>query len=160
MADKPDQTAQDNIFVARQPIFHTNQKIFGYELLFRNSLSNFFDPSVDGNQATSKVITNSFLLIGLRNLTGGKKAFINFTSDLLENEYPVLLPKDIIVVEVLEDVEAFVMGNAVGIERLGASRSNDPIAGISFRGQDEGGSDTAPIFQRSAFGNRFKDWDK
>lgn len=60
---------------------------------------------------------------------------------------------------ILTDVQAFVKANATGLERLGATRTYDPIAGISFRSVDEGGSDTAPIFQRSAFGNVFEDWD-
>lgn len=60
---------------------------------------------------------------------------------------------------VMEDVENFIEGNAVGLERLGATRSNDPIAGISYRSTDEGGDDVSPIFQRDAFGNRVKEWD-
>lgn len=94
-----------HIFIARQPIFRANQKVFGYELLFRSSLDNFFSATQDGDQATSKVITNSFLLIGIKRLTEGHKAFINFTSELLLKEYPALLPKDIAVIEVLESVE-------------------------------------------------------
>ena len=35
----------------------------------------------------------------------GKKAFINFTRKLLEDEVATLLPKESIVVEVLENVE-------------------------------------------------------
>jgi hypothetical protein len=60
---------------------------------------------------------------------------------------------------IMADVESFVENNALGLERLGATRTYDPIAGISFRSGDEGGDDTAPIFQRDAFGNKFKDWD-
>ncbi len=94
----------NNIFIARQPIFRRNQKVYGYELLFRSSLANFFDPTIEGTVASSKVITNSFLLIGIREITEGKKAFINFTGDMLCREYPALFPKEITVVEVLEDV--------------------------------------------------------
>lgn len=60
---------------------------------------------------------------------------------------------------VMDDVKEFVEGNALGLERLGATRTYDPIAGISYRGLDEGGDATAPIFQRAAFGNIIKDWD-
>ncbi len=60
---------------------------------------------------------------------------------------------------VMDDVQSFVESNAIGLERLGATRTYDPIAGISYRGQDEGGDDTSPIFQREAFGNVFKEWD-
>ena len=61
---------------------------------------------------------------------------------------------------IFEDVQTFIEMHAVGIERLGVTRSYDPIAGISFRGQDEGGDDTFPIFQRDGYGNRFTDWDQ
>jgi hypothetical protein len=60
---------------------------------------------------------------------------------------------------ILEDTQMFIATNASGFERLGVTRSNDPISGISYRDTDEGGDDTAPIFQRDAFGLIFKDWD-
>ena len=62
-------TSEPNIFVARQPIFKRNKEVFAYELLFRSGLTNYFDPLQDGEEATSKVITNSFLLIGIPAIT-------------------------------------------------------------------------------------------
>jgi hypothetical protein len=62
-------------------------------------------------------------------------------------------------ITILEHAQTFISMNAVGFERLGVVRSNEPMSGISYRSTDEGGDDTAPIFQRDAFGNRFKDWD-
>lgn len=92
------------VFVARQPIFDRRQHIFAYELLFRQGQENFYS-AVDGDQATSQVIVNSFWLIGLPTLTGGKLAFINFTANLLKNEIVTILPADQIAVEVLETVD-------------------------------------------------------
>jgi EAL and modified HD-GYP domain-containing signal transduction protein len=103
LEDKPVEAA-NNIFIARQPIFRTNQKVYGYELLFRSSLANFFDPAEEGTRASSKVLTNSFLLFGISNISEGKKAFINFTEEMLCLEYPSLFPKEITVVEILENV--------------------------------------------------------
>jgi len=60
---------------------------------------------------------------------------------------------------IFDDVKDFIDSIAIGIEREGATRTYDPIAGISFREDDEGGTSTAPIFQRSGFGNSFIDWD-
>ena len=93
------------VFVARQPIFNKNKKIYGYELLFREGMDNFFPADMDGNTATSKVLSNSFFTIGIEKITGTKRAFVNFTRDLLLRQVPMLFPKDIMVVEVLEDVE-------------------------------------------------------
>jgi len=92
------------IFVARQPIFNCRQEVYAYELLYRSGAKKFYS-TLNGDRASSEVITNSFLLIGLETLTRGKKAFINFTRNLLENDVAMLLPKDHIVVEILEDIE-------------------------------------------------------
>ena len=93
------------IFIARQPIFRRNGRVFGYELLFRSGLDNFFDKTQDGDQATSRVITNAFSLVGISKITEGKKAFINFTGDMLIKQYPALFPHNITVAEVLESVK-------------------------------------------------------
>ncbi|MDO9536172.1 MAG: HDOD domain-containing protein [Bacillota bacterium] len=92
------------IYVARQPIFNKYQEVFAYELLYRSGANKFYS-SLNGDEASSEVITNSFLLIGLETLTRGKKAFINFTRNLLENDVAILLPNEVIVVEILQDIE-------------------------------------------------------
>jgi c-di-GMP-related signal transduction protein len=91
-------------FIARQPIFDTQQKVYGYELLFRSGIENVFRSS-DPDQATSKVLTDSFSLFGMSTLTGGKRGFINITRDILLKDYVLLMPKDEIVVEILENIE-------------------------------------------------------
>lgn len=93
-----------DVFVARQPIFDKKLKTFGYELLFRNSLENLF-PEVDGDTASSTVLSNSFLCIGLEKLTGGRKAFINFTRNLLINKIPCLFSPQLLFSELLESIE-------------------------------------------------------
>lgn len=92
------------VFLARQPVFDLRQNVFGYELLYRSQQSAVYD-GIDGDQATLSVIHNTFLLMGLENLTGGKKAFINFTRKLLETEVAHSLPTKGVVIEILEDIE-------------------------------------------------------
>lgn len=60
---------------------------------------------------------------------------------------------------VYQDVCSTLTEMAFGLEQLGATRANDEAASIGFRGSDESGADTFPIFQRKGFGNRFTDWD-
>lgn len=91
-------------FVARQPIFNRTKQVVAYELLFRSGLANYFD-HVDGDQASSRVIADSFLLFGIEEMTGGAKAFINFTRNLIVDESILALPKQYTVVEILETVE-------------------------------------------------------
>ena len=92
------------IYVARQPIFNKNKKLYGYELLFRDGLSNAF-PDIDGDTATSKLLSNSFFSIGMNQLTSGKTAFINFPQGLLLNKIPLMFPSEKMMVEILEDVD-------------------------------------------------------
>ena len=91
------------VYVARQPIFKKNKKLYGYELLFRGGMSNVF-PDIDGDTATSKLLSNSFFNIGIDQLTGGKVAFINFTQELLIRKIPMMFPIENMMVEILEDV--------------------------------------------------------
>jgi c-di-GMP-related signal transduction protein len=91
-------------FVARQPIFTRKLKIYGYELLFREGTTNVF-PGTEGNEATSKLISDSFFNIGVESITGGKRAFVNFTQELLVRKVPMMFSKEDITIEVLEDVQ-------------------------------------------------------
>jgi len=91
------------IYVARQPIFKKNRKIYGYELLFRGGMINAF-PDIDGDTATSKVLSKTFFTMGMDHVLGGKRAFINFTQDLLLQKVPMMFPREKVTVEVLEDV--------------------------------------------------------
>jgi EAL and modified HD-GYP domain-containing signal transduction protein len=92
-----------DVYLARQPIFDRMKHIYGYELLFRDGLSNAF-PQIDGDTASSNVLSSSFLCMGMEQITGGTKAFINFTQELLVQKIPILFPKEILVVEILENV--------------------------------------------------------
>ena len=92
-----------DIFVARQPIFNAKRKLFAYELLFRDSLKNYM-PDIEGNVATSKLLSNTFFNIGIDKIVSDNRAFINFTEELIIEETPLLFPKERTVVEILEDV--------------------------------------------------------
>ncbi len=92
-----------NVYVARQPIFDCRREIYAYELLFRGGMANFY-AHVDGDQATSSVLANSLINIGIDTITGGKKSFVNFTRNLLVDKVPLLLPRENVVVEILEDM--------------------------------------------------------
>ena len=92
-----------DVFVARQPIFNREKDIFAYELLFRNGESNSF-PDIDGDTATTSLLSSSFFTVGIDEITGGRLAFINFTESLLKQGTPQLFPSDKLVVEILENV--------------------------------------------------------
>ncbi len=91
-------------FIARQPIFDTKGRVYAYELLFRSGLHNYFDCD-DQDHAAASVIANSNLLFDLDEMTGGTRAFINCTRRVLTEELMTTLPRQQVVVEILEDVE-------------------------------------------------------
>jgi c-di-GMP-related signal transduction protein len=93
-----------NIFVARQPILKKDQTIYGYELLFRDGMENWFS-GTNFDEASLAVIRNALLVFGSQKLTGGRKAFINFTRNLLLSKIPSYLPQASSVIEILENVE-------------------------------------------------------
>jgi c-di-GMP-related signal transduction protein len=91
-------------FVARQTILTADESVFGYELLFRNGVEDFFcNPDVD---SASRSTLNTSMLIGLDVLCDGRRAFINCTRDVLLKDYITLLPSAQVVIEVLESVPA------------------------------------------------------
>lgn len=91
-------------YVARQPIFDRDKNLHGYELLFRDSLRNVF-PSINAHEATSKLLAGSHLHLGLEDITGKYPAYINFPELSLLVRVPQLLPKEQVVVELLEEIE-------------------------------------------------------
>jgi EAL and modified HD-GYP domain-containing signal transduction protein len=91
-------------FVARQPILTVDEKVFGYELLFRDGIENFFR-GTDPDEASRSTL-NTSMLLGIDVLCDGRRAFINCTRDVLLNDYVTLLPSEQTVVEILETVPA------------------------------------------------------
>lgn len=91
------------VFIGRQPIFNAQEQVEAYELLYRNNEKNVF-PIVDSDTATVDVLINSFLSIGIDEVTKGKPSFVNFTENLLMDSTLDYLDPAQVVVEVLEDV--------------------------------------------------------
>ena len=90
-------------YIARQPIFDIHKAVFGYELLFRSGVEDYFQ--CDDPEMASCTTMDRTLLLGTDWLTRGKFAFVNCTRDLLVRELVTLLPRDRTVLEILETVE-------------------------------------------------------
>ncbi|MFY9905644.1 MAG: HDOD domain-containing protein [Terriglobales bacterium] len=89
-------------FVARQPIFDREQNVFGYELLFRNGVEDFFN--ADPELAARSTLDSS-LLYGINTLCDNRRAFVNCTREVLFKDLITLLPPSQTVAEILETVE-------------------------------------------------------
>lgn len=92
-------------FIGRQPIFDRDINVYAYELLYRHG---FVNKAVieDDDAASSTVLVNMLLEIGLDSLVGNHKAFCNFTRGFLLQEQDLSFVADRLVVEVLESVAA------------------------------------------------------
>ena len=99
----------ENVLIARQPIFDRYQGLFGYELLFRDTAANQSGLNGDdveaGDAASATTINNSLNLVGLQALTGGKKALINVTRKVVVDEIYTVLPRELVILELLETVD-------------------------------------------------------
>lgn len=91
------------VFVGRQPILNVRKEVVAYELLYRSSRENRFD-AAGSSSASSNVIANALLTFGLDRLVGNRRAFINSDSALLTDGFVTMLPRNRVVIEILESV--------------------------------------------------------
>jgi c-di-GMP-related signal transduction protein len=89
-------------FVARQPILDREQRVFGYEILFRNGVEDYFN--ADPELAARSTLDSS-LLFGITTLCDNRRAFVNCTREVLFKDLITLLPPTQAVAEILETVE-------------------------------------------------------
>lgn len=94
-----------HLFVARQPILDKSGRLRGYELLYRQTDQANTAAGASKDVATAAVI-DALFNIGFDTLTGGKRAFINVSRQLLLDGIPSILPKDKVVLELGTDIEA------------------------------------------------------
>jgi EAL and modified HD-GYP domain-containing signal transduction protein len=92
-----------NVALARQPIVDSRLAIVGYELLYRGSESATQADVVDEVGATAQVISASLFELGMENIVGTNKAFINFPRTYLLSPNGIPINKDNVVIEVLEN---------------------------------------------------------
>ncbi|GBL03830.1 EAL and HDOD domain-containing protein [Glaciecola sp. KUL10] len=91
-------------YIARQAIYDLEKQVYAYELLFRDGVSNCF-PDISPDEATSNMIANSHLTMGVEDITLNKHAFINFHQNTLLYRFPSTLDPLNVVVEIVETVE-------------------------------------------------------
>lgn len=102
---KTELTKDSAQFIARQPIFDNQKKIFAYELLYRDSEANYFPQHLTDCQATGRMFFDAILLHGLDKLTNNHTAFINLSTSALILELPNLISPNQAVIEIVERTE-------------------------------------------------------
>ena len=91
------------IFLARQPIVDRNESLVAFELLFR-SADRADSGVVDDTNATAQVIVNAFAEMGIVDVLGANKGFINVDAVFLHSDLVEMLPKQQVVIELLETI--------------------------------------------------------
>ena len=92
-----DTTALPGVCLARQPIFGTAGDVAGYELVSWDRTT--------GRETGAANVVRAVLSIGLDQLTAGRVAYVTFTPEMVVAGAYTALPRDGIVVELVDDVE-------------------------------------------------------
>jgi c-di-GMP-related signal transduction protein len=93
------------VFVARQPVLDRDRNLIAYELLFRGSQQESQARVSDDALATATVVRRAFGELGIDTVVGGALAFINVDAESLMSRMIETLPRDRVVIELLETIE-------------------------------------------------------
>jgi c-di-GMP phosphodiesterase len=102
--------------------------VFGYELLFRDGVEDYFYHS-DAEAAARNTLDTS-VLMGLDTLCDGRQAFINCTGETLFKGYITLLPASYAVVEILKHGGYAIA--ACWLSRLKLAKNSAPAGRLAF----------------------------
>jgi EAL and modified HD-GYP domain-containing signal transduction protein len=97
-------SSRRSVFVGRQQIFDRDLNVIAYELLFRSSNENratFADEDI----ATSQLLVNSLVEIGLENLVFCRPAYVNFTTSFIVGKRDIPFHPNQLVIEVQENIK-------------------------------------------------------
>lgn len=94
----------ESSLLGRQPILNRGEELVAYELLFRSPGAATAEVT-DASHATANVIVNTLTGFGVDDILGSHKGFINLESELLMHDSLHLLPKDRVVIELLETLK-------------------------------------------------------
>lgn len=89
------------MFIARQAIFNRSLKVYGYELLHRDSATSQTYHATSPQQSSASVLNGLFEL-GIDTISSNKKSFINFDYDFLFSDSIELIEPSNLIIEVLE----------------------------------------------------------
>lgn len=94
----------DNIYFARQPIYNSKIEIEGYELFYRHTETDTSADFLDADVATSKVVLSAVTELGLEQVVGRNKAFINIARNFVMDGYLVGFGLPQLVFEIAADI--------------------------------------------------------
>lgn len=111
--------------IARQAIYDAQSTVCAYEILYRTGDLNYanIDTSDEksGYDATASVLYNLFTHLNINTIICSHPAYINFTRTHLLQQIPARLPKDRVVIELLENlwVDDLLLKNVIMLSEQG-----------------------------------------
>lgn len=123
--------AAEGIYLARQSILDRNQDLYAFELLFRSGDANAAH-FTDGTMATATVMQHVLNEFGLDAVLGKYRGFINLDETMIMSDLIELLPKERVVLEVLETVQLTerVVKRLTHLKEQGFSLALDDVIGL------------------------------
>jgi len=118
------------IMVARQPIYNDRMGVFGYELLFRSPEGNSNGPNL--TKATAQVLASTVLDYRLDKFVHNRKAVINVTRAFIEVIQDVQLPPEQVILDLPTNMAADekLITKLKEIKRLGYGLSVNGLANL------------------------------
>ncbi|WP_292993803.1 HDOD domain-containing protein [Nitrosomonas sp.] len=92
----------EGFFLGRQPILDRNQNLVAFELLFRQEETDEKANVINDLSASANVIINAYCQLGIQNVLGKQRGFINADPDLVMSDIISLLPAKHVVLEIKE----------------------------------------------------------
>lgn len=116
-------------FLARQPILDRNESLCAFELLFRSGNNAAGANVADDTHATAQVMLNVFGGMGIAEVLGAHKGFINLDAKFLYSDTVELLPRQQVVLELLETVviDDAVIARCHELKAMGFSLALDDV---------------------------------
>lgn len=93
-----------NAYLARQPILDREGELYGFELLFRRGDTGVSNVT-NGMEATSTVVANMIVEMGVAQVLGQFRGFLNTDAEFIASDLIELLPPEKVVLEVLEHTQ-------------------------------------------------------
>lgn len=122
----------DDIFLGRQPILDRKQNLIAFELLFR--VGDVANANVTNHiSATANVIVNAYGALGIQEVLGQQRGFVNVNAELLMSDVICMLPSNNVVLEIIESVNITdkVVQRCIELKQMGYQLALDDVIEIN-----------------------------
>lgn len=123
----------EDFFLGRQPILDSYQNLVAFELLFRSGQTATTANVTNDSFATANVIINAFSQLGIKNVLGQHRGFINVGAEMLMSDTIYLLPSKYVVLEILEGTKISddVVQRCIELKQMGYQLALDDVIEVS-----------------------------